>query len=186
MAPKRRLNVAPKRPRSQTAAPKKSGREEVWYAYCTVCRSDFLPTSLHVAAFDRDVFGFSLRNESFALCLLYSLWICRFQLAIVVITNEEAVCKWPRHTRACQGKCTGRNTSALAIRSGRNKIIYEDILTALADATNDLSMPCHEQHRRRLWGQPRQRASPIIEKRPCTYHFLPPFPQDFGLLTQYF
>jgi len=25
-----------------------------------------------------------------------------------------------------------------------NKIIYQDILTALADATNDLSMPYHE------------------------------------------
>ena len=29
--------------------------------------------------------------------------------------------------------------------SGNNKIIYQDILTALADATDDLSMPCHEQ-----------------------------------------
>jgi len=27
---------------------------------------------------------------------------------------------------------------------GDNKIIYQDILTALADATNDLYMPCHE------------------------------------------
>jgi len=26
-----------------------------------------------------------------------------------------------------------------------NKIKYQDILTALADETNDLSMPCHEQ-----------------------------------------
>ena len=36
-------------------------------------------------------------------------------------------------------------TVALAVKSGNNKIIYEDILTALADAANDLSMPCHEQ-----------------------------------------
>jgi len=48
-----------------------------------------------------------------------------------------------------QGKIPGRNASvlaaALAVKGGNNKIIYEDILTALADATNDLSMPCHEQ-----------------------------------------
>ena len=31
------------------------------------------------------------------------------------------------------------------MKSGNNKIIYLDILTALADATNDLSMPCNEQ-----------------------------------------
>ena len=39
-----------------------------------------------------------------------------------------------------------RNTSALAaalgVKSGNNKIIHQDILTALADATCDLSMPC--------------------------------------------
>ena len=55
--------------------------------------------------------------------------------------------QWRRHTRAWQGKFPGRNTSALAaalaIKSG-NKIIYQDILTALADATDDLSMPCYE------------------------------------------
>ena len=50
-----------------------------------------------------------------------------------------------RHTRACQGICPGRNTSALTVKSGSNKIIYHDISSALADATNDLSMPCHEQ-----------------------------------------
>jgi len=33
----------------------------------------------------------------------------------------------------------------LASKSGNNKIIYQDILTAIADATNDLSMPCHKQ-----------------------------------------
>jgi len=53
--------------------------------------------------------------------------------------------QWQRHTRAYQGKCPGRNTSALAVKSGNNKMIYQDILTALADATNDLSMPYHEQ-----------------------------------------
>jgi len=35
--------------------------------------------------------------------------------------------------------------AALAVISGNNKIIYQDILTALADATNDQPMPCHEQ-----------------------------------------
>jgi len=30
----------------------------------------------------------------------------------------------------------------MAVKSGNNKIIYQDILSALADATNDLSMPC--------------------------------------------
>src|SRR6218665_1448431 len=55
---------------------------------------------------------------------------------------------WRRHTRAYQGKYPCRNASlaaALAVKSGNNKIEYQDILTALADATNDLSMPCHEQ-----------------------------------------
>src|SRR6218665_3141422 len=51
--------------------------------------------------------------------------------------------------RACQGKCLDRNTSvlvaALAVKSGNNKIIYEGILIALTDATNDLSVPCHGQ-----------------------------------------
>src|SRR6218665_602366 len=44
-----------------------------------------------------------------------------------------------------QGNCPGRNSSALAVKSGNNKIIYRpnDILTVLADAT--LYMPCHEQ-----------------------------------------
>jgi len=31
------------------------------------------------------------------------------------------------------------------VKSGHNKIMYQDILTGLADATNDLYMPCHEQ-----------------------------------------
>jgi len=51
-------------------------------------------------------------------------------------------------TRTYQGKCPGRNTftlaAALAVKSVNSKIIYKDILIALADATNDLSMPYHE------------------------------------------
>src|SRR6218665_127526 len=50
-----------------------------------------------------------------------------------------------RNTRACQGKCPDRNTSALAVTSVNNTIIYIIISAALADATNGLSMPCHEQ-----------------------------------------
>jgi len=38
-------------------------------------------------------------------------------------------------------KCPGRNTSVLAVKIGNNKIIYKNILTAIADATLDLSMP---------------------------------------------
>jgi len=42
------------------------------------------------------------------------------------------------------GHCPGRNTSALfaalAVKSVNNKILHQDILTALADETNDL--PC--------------------------------------------
>src|SRR6218665_1998889 len=34
---------------------------------------------------------------------------------------------------------------ALTVKSGNNKMIYQDILTALADAVIDLSMPCHVQ-----------------------------------------
>jgi len=56
--------------------------------------------------------------------------------------------QWQHHTRVCQGKCPGSNIFALAVAlaviSGKNRIIYQDILTALADAANDLSMPCHE------------------------------------------
>src|SRR6218665_1167921 len=51
--------------------------------------------------------------------------------------------------RACQSKCPGRNTSALAAalaaKGGNNKIKYQDILTAAADAINGLSMPCQKQ-----------------------------------------
>src|SRR6218665_3861178 len=51
--------------------------------------------------------------------------------------------QWPRHTKACQGICPSRNSSALAaalaLKGGNNKIIYQDILTALTDATSDLS-----------------------------------------------
>src|SRR6218665_76989 len=47
-----------------------------------------------------------------------------------------------------QGTCPRRNTSVLAaaqaVESGDNKIIYQDNLTALADATYDLSMLCRE------------------------------------------
>jgi len=34
---------------------------------------------------------------------------------------------------------------ALAVKSSNNKIIYQDILIAIAGATNALSMPCREQ-----------------------------------------
>src|SRR6218665_2870382 len=42
--------------------------------------------------------------------------------------------------------------------------------------------PQRHLHRRRLRGH----VPPIIENRTCIYHFLPPFPQYFGLPTQYF
>src|SRR6218665_3152354 len=52
-------------------------------------------------------------------------------------------------TAVSQWICPGRNAStlaaALAVKSGNNKIIHQDSLTALANATNDLSMPCHER-----------------------------------------
>jgi len=48
-----------------------------------------------------------------------------------------------------QGKCPGRNISALAValavKSGNNTITYQYIITALAEATSYLSTPCHEQ-----------------------------------------
>ena len=57
--------------------------------------------------------------------------------------------QWRRHTRACLGKCPGKNTSALAaaleVKCGNNNIICQDSLTARAHATNDLSMPCQKQ-----------------------------------------
>jgi len=58
-------------------------------------------------------------------------------------TSTIIIAQWRRHTRACQGKCPGRNTSALAAalaaKSGNNKIIYQEIDTALTDATSDLT-----------------------------------------------
>src|SRR6218665_448660 len=60
-------------------------------------------------------------------------------------SNEQ----WRRHTRACQSKFPDRKTSALtaalAAKSSDTKMIYQDFLTGLAAATNDLSMPCHKQ-----------------------------------------
>jgi len=55
------------------------------------------------------------------------------------------------HSRACQSKCPGTSsfalTTALAVKSGNNNyyILSRYISTTLADATDDLSMPCHEQ-----------------------------------------
>lgn len=49
--------------------------------------------------------------------------------------------------QAFQVKCL--NTSALAaavaVKSCNNEVMYQDILTVLGDATNDLSKPCHDQ-----------------------------------------
>ena len=58
--------------------------------------------------------------------------------------------QWRRHTKASRDKkCPGRNSSALAValavKSGNNRIKHQDTLIAFADATIDLSMPCHEQ-----------------------------------------
>src|SRR6218665_1403414 len=65
-----------------------------------------------------------------------------------LVDENRSQKQWRRHTMTCQGKCPGRNTSALvaalAVKSGNNKIKYQDILAALADATDDLSVPCHE------------------------------------------
>ena|SRR6218665_183619 len=64
-------------------------------------------------------------------------------------TVQTPAKQWRRHNRVNQRKCHVRNTSALvavlAVKSGNNKIIYEDILIALVHAIKDLSMPCHEQ-----------------------------------------
>src|SRR6218665_616342 len=70
-------------------------------------------------------------------------------LRAISVYKQTAKEQWQSHTRTCQDKRPGRHTSAqaaaLEVKSGNNKIIYEDILTALASATNDLSMPCLEQ-----------------------------------------
>src|SRR6218665_1840254 len=60
---------------------------------------------------------------------------------------DSSGCAIPEHARAnAWHKCLCPGCRpALAVKSGNNKIIYKDILTALADATNDLPMPCHEQ-----------------------------------------
>src|SRR6218665_3563555 len=53
-----------------------------------------------------------------------------FLLAIQIMLFKQ----WRHHTKACQGKCPVRNTSALAaalaVKSDKNKIINQDILTA--------------------------------------------------------
>jgi len=47
------------------------------------------------------------------------------------------------------GQMPWQNTSALAAamagKRGNNKIIHQDISNVLADATNDLSLPCNGQ-----------------------------------------
>jgi len=53
--------------------------------------------------------------------------------------------KAARHAGQCPGRNTSALTTALAVKSDNNKIIYQDISRALDDATNDLSMPCYEQ-----------------------------------------
>jgi len=50
--------------------------------------------------------------------------------------------QWRRYTKACPGMCQGGNTFALAAKSG-NKNYKSKYFPALADATNDLSKPCH-------------------------------------------
>jgi len=56
--------------------------------------------------------------------------------------------QWQGHTRACQIKWPAEvyiRPAALVVKSRNSKILYQDNLTALADATNDLPKPCHEQ-----------------------------------------
>ena len=45
--------------------------------------------------------------------------------------------------RARANVLAGNNISALSVKSGNTKMIYQDILTAHANATDDLSMPCY-------------------------------------------
>jgi len=77
--------------------------------------------------------------------------MCHIKFILYFLTKLKFLVQWRRQTRACQGKCPSRNTSALAVKSGNNKVICKYILTAIADATNDLSKPCHEQRQRRSY-----------------------------------
>src|SRR6218665_608421 len=64
--------------------------------------------------------------------------------------------------------------------------------TCRADVKQRMSTPTlwgfsTKHHRRRLWGGSLGTCPPIIEKRPCIYHFLlPSAPQYLGFPTQYF
>jgi len=68
---------------------------------------------------------------------MWSIWLY-FHLQSVVALHQGV-----------PGQMLCRNTSALAaalaVKICNNTIIYQDISTALAIVTNDLSMPCHEQ-----------------------------------------
>src|SRR6218665_3537360 len=96
----------------------------------------------------------TLQSINFARCNLF--FVNKFILAFTathshthacrkIFHTHTQLCQLRRHTRTCQSICPGRNSSALAVKSGNNKIIHQDILNALSDETNDLSMPCHEQ-----------------------------------------
>ena len=55
--------------------------------------------------------------------------------------------------------------------------VFQADFEQLVKALILLLLPFRSQsctHRRRLWGSARARAPPIIEKRPCIDHFLPP------------
>src|SRR6218665_399548 len=90
----------------------------------------------------------SLRYSFHILAYYYQPFCVQSLASSVSILRHLNCAQWHRHSRSCQGKCPGRNTSALAaalaVKSGISKI-NQDILTALADATNDLSMSRHQQ-----------------------------------------
>src|SRR6218665_771400 len=55
-------------------------------------------------------------------------------LFCIFLTKLKFFVQWRCHTRACQGKCSSRNTSALAVKSGNNKVIYMPLMTCLCPA----------------------------------------------------
>src|SRR6218665_2261921 len=90
----------------------------------------------------------SLSNSFHILAYCYQPFCVQSLASSVSILRHLNCAQWHRHSRSCQGKCPGRYTSALAaalaVKSFISKI-NQDILTVLADATNDLSMSRHQQ-----------------------------------------
>src|SRR6218665_3224834 len=67
-------------------------------------------------------------------CMYLCMYVCIYMCVHVRVTPGQM--PWQKYL--CPGCCP-------AVKSGNNKIIYQHILNALADETDELPVPFHEQ-----------------------------------------